>query len=113
MHAILREGQPPSSAVCTYLVPGIQGRARASHLIKEYESCLIGKYVHDWLKPGTTLATEGIIKVHTFLTHWRDQNSSVVDLTLIGGSSGITLLYQLNHALATHEPHVLHAALRE
>ncbi|KAN0129996.1 ferredoxin reductase-like protein [Lactarius tabidus] len=64
-------------------------------LIKKYESGVISKYVHERLKPGSTLAIKGPIIKFPY------KENEFEHVALIGGGSGITPLYQLlNHALA-------------
>jgi len=63
-------------------------------LIKKYEKGTISKYVHERLKPGDTLAIKGPIPKFAY------QANEFEHVTLIGGGTGITPLYQLlNHAL--------------
>ncbi|KAN0129985.1 ferredoxin reductase-like protein [Lactarius tabidus] len=64
-------------------------------LIKKYESGVISKYVHERLKPGSTLAIKGPVIKFPY------KKNEFEHVALIGGGSGITPLYQLlNHALA-------------
>ncbi|KAJ7610872.1 hypothetical protein FB45DRAFT_1120728 [Roridomyces roridus] len=66
-----------------------------SLLVKKYETGVMSKYIHE-LKPGDTLSVKGPIPK---LPYKENEFSSV---TLIGGGSGITPLYQvITHALSS------------
>ncbi|KAJ7724215.1 cytochrome-b5 reductase [Mycena metata] len=64
-------------------------------VIKKYDTGVMSKYIHS-LKPGDSLAIKGPIAKFPYKENEFDE------VTLIGGGSGITPLYQVvNHALSS------------